>query len=136
MGDESSRIERHDVVADALDLFEEVTREEDIDAVLGADLTDQGQHFVALDGIETVGRFVEQHERRIGGDRLGELHPLALTGRHGAERPKRSSPSPTSHSASLARPRASLFGMPRTSARCFTKSEAGMSSGSTLRSGP
>ena len=88
LGDESSRIERDDVVADALDLFEKVTREEDIDAVLGADLTDQGQHLVALDGIETVGGFIEQHERGIGGDRLGELHPLALTGRHGAERPK------------------------------------------------
>ena len=94
------------------------------------DLSDQREHLVALHRIEAVGRFVEQHERRIGRDRLGELDPLALPGRHRAERAESFlAETRPATSASLARPLASARGMPRTSAMCFTKSEAGMSSG-------
>ena len=48
----------------------------------------------------------------------------------------RSSPRPTSHRTSLARVFASFLGIPLTSARCLTKSTAGISSGKIFRSGP
>ena len=44
------------------------------------------EHLVALDRVEPVGRLVEHDQARVRRDRLGELDPLALTGRHRAER--------------------------------------------------
>ena len=73
-------------VADPLDLLEQVRRQDDVDAELGADPADEREHVVALHGIEAVGGLVEQHEGRVVGDGLGQLHPLALAGRHGADR--------------------------------------------------
>ena len=48
----------------------------------------EGQHVVALQRVEPVGRLVEQHELRVVGDRPGELHALPLPGRHRADRPE------------------------------------------------
>ena len=80
--------EDHDLVADPLDLLQQVGREHDVDAELGPDATDQGQHRLALGGVEAVGRLVEQHQQRVVGDRRGQLDPLPLTGREGADRPQ------------------------------------------------
>ena len=60
-------------------------REHDVDRVLGTDLSDQGEHLVALHRVESVGRFVEEDQTWVGGDRLGELDALTLPGRHRAE---------------------------------------------------
>ncbi len=86
--DESAGVERHDVVADPFDLFEHVRRQHHVDPELAVDVDDDAQHLVALDRVESVGRFVEHDQARVGGDRLGELDPLALSGRHRAECPE------------------------------------------------
>ena len=57
----------------------------DVDAELGADAADERQHVVALHGVEAVGGLVEQHQVGVVGDGLGQLHPLALPGGHGAD---------------------------------------------------
>lgn len=88
VSDEASGIEGDDVVTDALDLLEAVARKQHVDAEFFADLANQRQHLVALDGIEPVGRLIEQHEGRVGCNGLGQLDPLALPGRHGAEWPE------------------------------------------------
>ena len=44
------------------------------------------EHLLALHRVEAVGRLVEQHEVGVVGDGLGQLHPLALAGRHRADR--------------------------------------------------
>ena len=61
--DHPAGVEDHDRVADPLDLLEVVRRDDDVDPELGADPADQGEHVVALDGVEPVGRLVEQDER-------------------------------------------------------------------------
>ena len=86
VGGDHAVAQDHHRVADPLDLLEQVRREQHVDPELGAAATDQLEHLVALDGIEAVGRLVEQHELRIVGDRLGELDALALAGRHRADR--------------------------------------------------
>ena len=83
--DERAVVEGDDVVAHPLDLFEHVRRQHHVDAELTIHLADDVEHLVALHRVEAVGRFVEHDELRVGGDRLGELHPLALAGRHRAE---------------------------------------------------
>ena len=88
LGDEDAVVQGHHVVADLLDLFEHVRRQDDVDPEVALDLHDQPEHVVALHGVESVGGFVEHDQPRIGGDRLGELGPLTLAGRHGAERPE------------------------------------------------
>ena len=44
------------------------------------------EHVVALDRVEALGGLVEQHQHGVVDDRLRQLHPLALTGRHRADR--------------------------------------------------
>ena len=60
--------------------------EHHVDPEVAFDLHDDVEHLVALHRVEAVGRLVEHDEARVGGDRLGELDPLALPGRHRAER--------------------------------------------------
>ena len=62
--------------------------DDDVDAELGADAADEGEHVVALHRVEAVGGLVEQHQVGVVGDGLGQLHPLALPGRHRADRPE------------------------------------------------
>ena len=78
--DEATGIERHHVVADSFDLLEHMRREHHVDPELAIDVDDDAQHLVALHGIEPIGRLIEHDQTRVGGDRLGELDPLALTG--------------------------------------------------------
>ena len=47
---------------------------------------DQLQHGVALHRVEPVGRLVEEDQVGRVGDGLSQLHPLALAGRHRAQR--------------------------------------------------
>jgi hypothetical protein len=77
-----------DPVAHPLDLLEEVGGQHHVDAELGADAPDERQHLVPLDGVEPVGRLVEEQERRVVGEGGGQLDPLALPGRHRAHRPE------------------------------------------------
>ena len=86
--DHPAGLEDHDRVADPLDLLEVVRRDDDVDAELGADPPDQGEHVVALDGVEPVGRLVEQDERRVVRDRRRQLHALPLPGRHRPDGPE------------------------------------------------
>ena len=86
-GGHDAAVQDHGGVADALDLLEQVRRQQHGDAELVADAVDQLQHGVALHRVEAVGGLVEQHQLRVVGEGLGELHPLALAGGHGAERP-------------------------------------------------
>ena len=45
----------------------------------------EGEHVVALHRVEAVGGLVEQQQERVVGEGRGELDPLPLAGRHGAE---------------------------------------------------
>ena len=84
-GDDLALAQDDGRVADPLDLLEQVRRHHDVDAELGADAADQGEHVVALHRVEAVGGLVEQHQVGVVGDGLGQLHPLALAGGHGAD---------------------------------------------------
>ena len=78
-------IEGDDVIADALDLLQDVRGQHDVDPEVAMDLHDEVEHLLALDGIEAVGRFVEHDQARVRRDRLRQLDPLPLPGRHRAE---------------------------------------------------
>ena len=86
--------EDHHRVADLLGLLQVVRRDHDVHAELGADPPDQRQHVVALERVEAVGRLVEQDEGGIVNDCSGELHALALAGRHRPDRPEPLLPEP------------------------------------------
>ena len=62
VGGDHAVAEDHDRVADPFDLLEQVRRQQHVDAELGAAAPDQLEHLVALHGIETVGRLVEQDQ--------------------------------------------------------------------------
>jgi len=85
-GHELSPPDDGDALADPLHLVEQVRGEHHVDAVVGGHPLDEVQHLVALHGVEAVGGLVEQQQVGVVGDGLGHLHPLALTGRHRAER--------------------------------------------------
>ena len=81
------RVDHDDVVADPLELAEQVRGDQHRDAELGADPADQPEHVVAAGRVEAVGRLVEQHQLRVVDQRLGELDPLLHAGRVAADRP-------------------------------------------------
>ncbi len=60
-------------------------RDEDGESEVGSDASHQREHVVALDRVEAVGRLVEQDQLRVVHQRLGQLDPLALAGRHRAD---------------------------------------------------
>ena len=107
MRDEPAGVEGDDVVADPLDLFQQVRREHHVDRELVADLLDERQHLVALHGVEAVGRLVEEDRRGSAAIAWASLTRWRWPVDIDPSARKRSSPSPTSQSASLARPRAS-----------------------------
>src|SRR4051812_37925978 len=80
-------VQYDDVVADMLELTEQMRGDQHRDAELGTDPADQREHLVAPGRVEPVGRLVEQHEFRVVHERLGELHPLLHAGRVAAHRP-------------------------------------------------
>ena len=81
------RLDRDEVVADPLDLAEQVARDHDRDAELLADPRDQLEHRVPARRVEAVGRLVEQQQPRVAREGLGELDPLLHAGGVGADLP-------------------------------------------------
>ena len=79
-------VDDDDVVADPLELAEQVRGHQDRDAELGADPADQPEHVVAPGRVEAVGGLVEQHQLRVVHQRLGQLDPLLHAGRVAADR--------------------------------------------------
>ena len=64
-----------DARADALDLAEEVRVEEERDA-FGGELQQEVADLAAADGVDAVGRLVEEHEARARHERLRDAEPL------------------------------------------------------------
>ena len=79
-------VDDNEVVADTLDLAEEVGRHEDRHAELVADTADEGEHLVATVGVEAVGRLVQDEQAWVVDERLRELDPLLHAGGVGADR--------------------------------------------------
>ena len=77
----------YDPVARSLDLIEKVRRNDDAQSEFVAAPVNEVQHLVALNGVESVRRLIEEDQLRVMDDRLRELDPLLLAGRHGAARP-------------------------------------------------
>ena len=75
------------VIADPLDLAEQVRGDHDRDAEVGADPVDQRQHRVAADRVQAVGRLVEQDQPRVVDEGLGQLHALLHAGGEAADLP-------------------------------------------------
>src|SRR5262249_42278362 len=78
--------EDRDLVRQPLERIELVTGDEQTFAPGGEPLEDVDQ-LATADGIDAVERFVEQEQRRIGKERLGQLDPLAHSLRVAGERP-------------------------------------------------
>ena len=64
-------VDGHDVVADLLQLAEQVRRDQDGDAEIGTDPADQLKHRGPAGGVEADGRLVEQQQARVADQRLG-----------------------------------------------------------------
>jgi hypothetical protein len=84
---QTARLDRHQVVADPLDLAQQVRGDHDRHAELGTDPGDQLQHRVAARRVEPDGRLVEQQHPGVADQRLGQLDPLLHAGRVGADLP-------------------------------------------------
>ena len=84
---EPPAVDRHEVVADLLDLAEEVARQDDRDPELGPGPPDEAEHLVATGRVQAVRRLVEEEEPRVVDDRLGQLDALAHPGGVAADRP-------------------------------------------------
>src|SRR5215470_7889042 len=80
-------VDRDQVVADPLDLAEQVRGDDDGDAELRPDPADQLEHGGAAGRVEPVGRLVEQHQPRRAHQGLGQLHALLHAGGIGADEP-------------------------------------------------
>ena len=79
-------VEHDDVVADPLQLAEQVRGDQHRDPELACRSAHQRQHVVARGRVEPVGRLVEQHQPRVVHERLGELRPLLHAGGVAAHR--------------------------------------------------
>ena len=85
--EQAPAIDRHQVVADRLDLAQQVAGEDDRDPELGPGPPDEPEHLVATGRVEPVRRLVEEEEPGVVDDRLGQLDPLAHPGGVAADRP-------------------------------------------------
>ena len=70
----------HYVVADPLELAEQVRGHQHRDAELGPDAADQAEHVIAPGGVEAVCGLVEQDQLRVVDEGLGKLDPLLHAG--------------------------------------------------------
>ena len=82
-----SAVDRDQVIADPLDLAEQVRGDDDGDAELRPDPADQLEHGGTPGRVEPVGRLVEQHQLGRTDQGLGQLHPLLHAGGVGADQP-------------------------------------------------
>src|SRR5215831_5462254 len=80
-------VDHDEVVADLLDLPEQVRGDQDRDAELRPDPADQLQHGPAPGRVQADGGLVEQQQPGIADQRLGQLDPLLHPGGVGAGRP-------------------------------------------------
>ena len=74
-----------DVIAGVLDVGQQVRREDQVDALVVAEVVDQLEHLVAALRVHAVGRLVEEQQIGIVDERLRELDALLHAGRVGLE---------------------------------------------------
>ncbi len=75
----SAPVEHHHPIAGALDVGEDVRREQHADPELTQALY-QPQHVLASGGVQSGRRLVEEHQFRVVDDGLRQLHPLPHPG--------------------------------------------------------
>ena len=98
MADEPAVVEDRDVVADALDVAEDVRREED--RGLPAERSDEREQVVPSLGVQRAHRLVEDQHRRPSQDCLRDAEPLAHPAGVAGDRPPRVRRQATRSSAS------------------------------------
>ena len=79
-GEQLAGAQDHDVVADELDVGQEVAGEEQAHAFLVGEAAGHGEQFVAALGVHAVGRLVEDEEPGVVDDGGGELQALLHAG--------------------------------------------------------
>ena len=85
--DQPPGVDHHDVVADPLDVVEQVGGEQDRDAE-GGQAADEVEHLLPAHRVEAGGGLVEQDQLGVGHQGLGQLGALAHAGREAADRPE------------------------------------------------
>ena len=85
--EEAPAVDRHEVVADRLDLAQQVAGQDDRDPELGPGPPDELEHLVATRRVEPVRGLVEEEQPRVVDDRLRQLDPLAHPRGVAADRP-------------------------------------------------
>ena len=80
-------VDGDEVVADALDLAEQVAGHDDGDAELVAGAADEVEHLIAAGRVEPVRGLVEEQELRVVDERLGQLDALLHARRVAAHGP-------------------------------------------------
>ncbi len=84
-GDEAALDEHADAVADLLDLVQQVRRQQHRDALVGAQPLDEQQQLAHALGVDVHRRLVEDQDRRVLDQRVGEPEPLAHAPREAAD---------------------------------------------------
>jgi hypothetical protein len=85
--DELALVDDHDVVADPLDVLEDVRRDDDRDPEHPVDALDQLEHVVPALRVHAIGRLVEEDQRRVVDQRLGQFDSLLHAGREALDQP-------------------------------------------------
>ena len=83
--DEAAPDEDADAVADLLDLVQQVRRQQDRHALVGAQPLDEQQQLAHALGVDVHRRLVEDEDRRVLDQRVGEAEPLAHAPRVAAD---------------------------------------------------
>ena len=76
LGDDIPRRKDDDAIREHVDLVQDVAADDQVEAVVGPG-SEQADDVGAGERIETVERFVQHEYRRLMGDSLGQLDPLA-----------------------------------------------------------
>ena len=76
IGQGAAEIQRNDPVADRHDKAHVMFYEEDRQAVIGTEASNDVAQFLHLVMVQAAGRFVEKKEARLGSHRTSEFHPL------------------------------------------------------------
>ena len=73
----TARVQHHHLVADPLDITQEVGREQEAPSRALREDAKERDHRLASSRVEAGGRFIQDAQRRVVHERLGKLHPLA-----------------------------------------------------------